>query len=129
MKINHVGYLVGNIERAILSFEALGYSKKSDIVEDPLRKIKICFLEQEGYCIELVSPTEEESVVYKTYKKMKDTPYHICYEVANIEESIAILKTQGYTQIQPIQEAVAFGGRRVVFLYNKYIGLIELVEV
>lgn len=129
MKINHVGYLVGNIEKSIHSFEMLGYKKKTEVIRDLNRKIDICFMLQGGYTIELVSPIDETSVVYNTYKKVKEGPYHICYEVKNIEEAIRELKKKGYIAVQPIEEAIAFGGSLVVFMYHKYVGLIELVEV
>lgn len=128
MKIDHVGYLVGDINKAINEFEELGYCKKNDIIRDELRKIDICFMDNNGYCVELVTPLCEESVVYSLYKKLREAPYHFCYEVECIEESISELKKKGYVQTQPIQEAVAFNGRRVVFLFNKSMGLIEIVE-
>lgn len=128
MKINHIGYMVGDLAKAIQSFEALGYHKVNEIVEDTLRKISICFLEQGGYCIELVCPKDECAVIYKTYKKMGNTPYHICYEVKDLIESVEKLKKQGYILTQPIEPAIAFDGRRVAFLFQKAIGLIELVE-
>lgn len=128
MKINHVGYLVGNIKEGIKSFEQLGYERKSEVIEDLLRRIHICFLERDGYCVELVSPIDETSVVYQTYKKIQSAPYHICYEVENIESSLQDFKKQGYVQTRPIEEATAFKGRKVVFLYHKHMGLIELVQ-
>lgn len=120
---------MGNIEKSIQSFEALGYQKKTDIIRDEHRKIEICFMMQEGYTIELVRPIDETSVVYHTYKKTKEGPYHICYEVENIEEAMAVLKKKGYIAVQPVEAAVAFGGNVVVFMYHKYMGLIELVEM
>jgi methylmalonyl-CoA/ethylmalonyl-CoA epimerase len=129
MKINHIGYLVGNIEEGIKNFEQFGYQRKSKIIEDLRRRIHICFLERDGYCIELVSPIDEMSVIYQTYKKLQSTPYHICYEVENIHKSLLDLKKQGYVQTQPVEEAIAFEERRVVFLYHKHMGLVELVEM
>ena len=38
------------------------------------------------------------------------------------------LENQRYKVIIPAKEAIAFGGRRVVFMINKNIGMIEVVE-
>ena len=79
LKIHHIGYLVKKIEAAIRTFEALGYQLIQDTVYDDIRKVNICFLQKDEYCIELVSPVAEDSVVSGLMKKYKNCPYHICY--------------------------------------------------
>lgn len=56
------------------------------------------------------------------------SPYHICYEVENIEEAILELKKQKFILVQKPQVAVAMNNKKVCFLFNKNTGLIELVE-
>ena len=80
LKIHHIGYLVKKLDAAIKSFECLGYQITQDTVYDDIRKINICFLQKDGYCIELVSPVSEDSVVSGLIKMFKHSPYHICYE-------------------------------------------------
>ena len=41
----------------------LGYEITQPATYDEIRKIHICFLEKDGYRIELVSPASEDSVV------------------------------------------------------------------
>lgn len=62
--------------------------------------------------------------------KMKGlaSPYHICYQVDNIELAVCALKCMNYVVTSPLAAAVAFDGRRVVFLIKRDAGLIELVE-
>ncbi|WP_235828990.1 VOC family protein [Anaerosacchariphilus polymeriproducens] len=127
--IHHIGYLVKNIEDSIQVFEALGYVKETEIINDEARGIYICFLIKDGYRVELVSPINENSTVSGLIKKLGNTPYHICYEVEKIEEAIDSLKKQKYVLLQKPKEAVAIEGKRVAFLYEKNIGMIELVEV
>lgn len=56
------------------------------------------------------------------------TPYHVCYKSNNIEGDIEKLQKEHYKVAIPLAPAIAFGGKRVVFLYSLSIGLIEIVE-
>lgn len=110
------------------SFAQLGYIVIQNTVFDSFRKVHICFMEKEGYVIELVSPADENSVVAGLLKKYKNAPYHICYEAASFEEDFQFLTEHGFTAIDSPTPAPAIGGRRVVFLMNASIGMIELLE-
>ena len=57
------------------------------------------------------------------------TPYHICYEVRDIEKTIEILKKRKYILTDNLKPAIAFGNRRVAFLLSREAGLIELLEM
>lgn len=109
-------------------FGRLGYTAVTDIVHDSLRKIDICFLEKDGYMVELISPTDKDSVAAGLLKKYKNSPYHICYETPNLERDLALLAGDGFTAIDTPTPAPALGDRRVVFLMNASIGMIELLE-
>ena len=128
MKINHVGYLVKNFPAAKAKFEALGYKASGD-THDTLRLVDICFMERDGYVIEIVSPYDEKSVVAGMMKKYKNAPYHICYETNDFEHDVNGLIEHGYIKWNEPLPAPAFGGRRVVFLVNHHIGMIELLDI
>ncbi|MEZ3427397.1 MAG: VOC family protein [Lachnospiraceae bacterium] len=127
-KIHHIGYLVKKIDAAIRDFAQLGYVVTQNTVFDSFRKIHICFMEKDGYVIELVSPADENSIVAGLLKKYKNTPYHICYETASFEKDFAYLTEHGFTAIDSPTPAPAIDGRRVVFLMSASIGMIELLE-
>lgn len=78
--------------------------------------------------IELLQPRDIHSPVSEILKKSGVTPYHACYEVDNIEEAVLKLKKMRYVVIGKPVEAVALGNRKVCFLYNKEVGLIELLK-
>lgn len=80
------------------------------------------------YDMELLAPVDESSPVCKTLEKNGVTPYHTCWIVPNIEEAALKLRKQRYVMVSKPAEAVAFCGSRVCFLFNKNVGLIELVE-
>ena len=74
------------------------------------------------------APVDENSPVNRTLDKMGVTPYHCCYSVDDMEGAIARLKKIKFVPLIKAVEACAIGGRRVCFLFNKKVGLIELVE-
>ncbi|MBR0429519.1 MAG: VOC family protein [Lachnospiraceae bacterium] len=128
MKVHHIGYFVKNIEKGKRSFIDLGYEVEQDVVRDEYRGIDIAFLVKDGYRVELVSPYTVESVVYDLRKRMGNSPYHICYEVADLDAAIGELQAQRFVVTQEPHEAVAIDGKRVCFLIHGQIGIIELVE-
>lgn len=128
LKVHHIGYLVKKIEAATQTFEALGYQLAQDIMYDDIRKVNICFLQKDGYCVELVSPTAEDSVVSGLIKKYKNCPYHICYETDNFDKDYQTLLSNGFISIDTPTPAPALQDREVVFLTNASMGMIELLK-
>lgn len=128
MQIDHIAYVVKNIDKSLVQFEKLGYEKCSIFFNDEIRKVKIVFIKNENTKIELVEPIDETSDAYAYYKRIKNGPYHICYKVDSIDESIKKLVEDGYMIVKEKEKAIAFDGRQVCFLYNNSIGLVELVE-
>ena len=78
--------------------------------------------------LELLAPVNENSPVNNILEKNGVSPYHTCYVVKDIQEAISELRKQKYVMISKPAEAVAFKGSKVAFLFNKNVGLIELVE-
>ena len=127
-KFHHIGVAVKDIEATASVYEQGGY-RRSVSVFDPIQDVNICWLTKEGMpTVELLAPVDEKSPVNKTLEKVGVSPYHCCYVVDNIEDEVEELKKQKYIMISKPAEAVAFCGSRVCFLYNKNVGLIELVE-
>ncbi len=130
MKIDHIGYAVKRIDRAITAFQKLGYEFEP-VIDDTDRNVKLAFGSKDSYRIELVAPLDKklESPVDQYLSNSVGTPYHICYESESLEAEIEELKAQGYKVVIEPRPAVAFGGRRVVFMMNLGFGLMEIVEV
>lgn len=128
MKINHIGYLVKNLDKSLNAFLKLGYKIKQKTILDEYRQIKICFIEKNGYVIELVTPISKTSVISKLIKKIGNSAYHICYETDDILSEMKNLENSGYILCSELHQAVAFQNRRVCFYLNPYLGIIELLE-
>lgn len=127
-KFDHIGVAVPEIGPTAEVYKAAGY-EQTEPVYDPIQNVHICFLHKEGMpTIELLAPHDSTSPVQQTLDKMGVAPYHTCYEVADLDAAIAELRKMRYIVVKKPEQAVAFGNRRVSFLYSKTVGLIELVE-
>lgn len=129
LTIHHIGYLVKKIVPAIRSFEALGFQVVREVIRDDIREVDICFLEKDGYRVELVSPYSATSVVAGLLKKYKNCPYHICYETRHFEEALEELTSHGYVMMGSPTPAPAIDQHPVVFLMNASLGMIELLDL
>ncbi len=128
-KIDHIGYLTGDISQTSKAFEILGYYT-DNIVNDDIQKTKICFLHKEGEVdIELVEPYEENKTMQKMLTKRGVTPYHICYEVNDIDVEYNDLIAKNWTALFKPVEAPAFDNRKICYFWNSEIGFIELVNI
>lgn len=129
MKVDHIGYAVKRIDKAVESFETLGFIF-GDVVDDLERNVRIRFGELDGYRIELIQPLDKEkdSPVDMYLSKIGPTAYHICYSSARLEDKIEKLQKQGFRMVCKPAKAKALGYRRVVFLTSIGMGLIEIVE-
>lgn len=109
-------------------YVGMGYVP-ADVVDDPLQHVKVCFLEKEGAPrIELLAPLDEQSPVLRSLESSGVSPYHICYQVNDLDEAINGLRQQRFLLVSGPVPACAMGDRRIAFLYQKHTGLIELVE-
>lgn len=129
MQVDHIGYAVKKIDKAITDFEKLGYVFDK-IIDDEDRNLYMAFGENQGYRVELLAPMAGKASAIDEYlKKNGPIPYHICYRSSNLDEDIAKLEKERYKIVVPPQKACAFNGSRVVFMMKLSIGLIEIVEV
>ena len=129
MKIHHVGYLTKRIDAAEKQFMLLGFSIEKSKQYDSIRKVNIEFLNNGNYRVELVEPADKESPMYPLLKHYKNTPYHFCYIVSNIDESIHDFEARGYHVIQPVEKAPCIDDYKVAFLLHPNMGIIEFVEM
>ena len=128
MKFHHIGVAVKDISATAAVYVTGGY-KQSDTIFDPIQNVNICWLTKENMpVVELLEPVDETSPVNKILEKNGVTPYHTCYIVDEIELAMKELRKLKYTVVSKPAEAVAIHGCKVCFLFNKNVGLIELVE-
>ena len=125
---HHMGIACRDINKTATFYIHMGYVS-SPVVDDPLQHVQVCFLDKEGAPrIELLAPLDEQSPVLRTLENVGVSPYHLCYQVKDIEAAIGELRQQRFLLVSGPVPACAMGDKRVAFLFQKHTGLIELVE-
>lgn len=127
LTFHHIGYVTLNIEETSNQFNDLGYSCLDEAQVDEIQKVKICFLKKENApLIELIEPLQGNTSLNKLLGKNGVCPYHMCYEVEDIESSFDQFTNKGYIALFRPIEAIALGGKSICYFYKKEIGYIEL---
>ena len=129
MTVDHIGYAVKKIDKSRVIFEKLGFSFENLYIDEK-RNLKILFGNNDHERIELleVNDIEKKSPIDLYISKIGPTPYHICYKSNSIIEDINFLKKIGFIVVLSPEPAIAFNDKNVAFLYQKDVGMIELVE-
>ena len=129
MNVHHVAYLTKNIDRKADELCRLWDAKRlGEPVIDPGQGARIVFLDLGGTRLELIEPWGDDSPVAIRAKKSPGL-YHLCFEVDNLEETIARLEAaEEATVIKPPQPAPAIENRRVAFVVTTGNDLVEFVE-
>ena len=129
LSFHHIGIACHDIEKSKAFYLDQGYAA-AKTVYDPLQRVYVCFLEKSGAPrLEMLQPEGDDSPVARTLETAGVTPYHLCYEVEDLDDAIARLRTsRRFLLVNGPVPACAMGDRRVAFMFQKLTGLIELVE-
>ena len=128
LTFHHIGIATDNISKTSLFYLKMGFVSTTP-TEDPIQKVIIVFLKKENSpTIELLEPLTIDSPVTKIIEKNGVMPYHICYEVDNINETINELRKDKFIPLSSPVKAIALENRLICFLFNKEVGLIELLQ-
>lgn len=134
MHIHHIGYLVKNIQEAEKDFKKLHAQLLMTATYDPDGHAYMSFLDVDGCVVELVCP-DKDSNLYPLLKKHKNSPYHMCYEVENLQESISEMEVEGFVCFKQPEDAKMIdilqnvSGCKVAFMMSSSIGMIELLQI
>jgi methylmalonyl-CoA/ethylmalonyl-CoA epimerase len=128
LRIHHYGLATNNIQASMDVFHSLGYSS-GDVFIDPIQKVKLVFVSRPGEpMIELICDLDEAGPTKNIISKSGNGFYHICYEIDNMEESMEKLRNLGFMLKHKPVAATAFQGRKIAWMYNRSVGLVELLE-
>lgn len=131
MRFHHVGYAVANIRDYLDDFVIPLFNPESvsETYADPVQNVRVCFVEmQNGTTIELVEPMGKDSPVTKIVESKRTGLYHLCFEVDDLDAEIVRFRKKRCIPLSKPVPAVAFGGRRIVFLATPQNDLVELLE-
>jgi len=132
MLVHHIGYVVPSVVNKAeeLKSKFNNNLSASEIIVDPIQKVKIILLESENLFIELIEPINESSPVFNILRNRGSHLNHLCLEVESIPETIKSLTTgkDRWLPISPISPAIAFNNRNVAFLISRDNVVWELLE-
>lgn len=128
--INHIAIIVPELEGALDFWEgALGLTlARTESV--PEEGVDVAFLPIGGSNVELLKPTVADTGVARFLEKRGPGIHHMCFEVDDIEATMARLREHN---IQLINEEpqTGHGGRKYAFVHPKSTGgvLVELYQL
>jgi len=128
-RIAHVAIVVPDIERALAFWrDALGL-ELAHTEEVQEQESVVAFLPSGESEVELVKPSTETGAVARHLSKRGPGMHHICFEVDDIEETLARLKAGG-VQLINAEPTIGAGGKKIAFIHPASTGgvLVELSE-
>ena len=131
-KLNHVAIAVSDIKTAAAIYRDTLGATVTEAEDLPEHGVTTVFIELPNTKIELLQALGDDSPIKGFVEKNPAGGiHHICYEVDDIEQSIAKLQTEGATVLGDGRPKTGAHGKPVVFLHPKdFCGtLIELEQV
>jgi methylmalonyl-CoA/ethylmalonyl-CoA epimerase len=128
---HHVGFVVKSIADSVKSFAVILQSEWDEqVFHDPKQGVRVAFLKSAAAADplwELVEPADDKSPV-QSFAAKGGGLHHVCYVVEKLEDSLTRARALGAVIAREPMPAVAFGGRRIAWIYTKNRLLIEYLE-
>lgn len=128
--LNHVGVAVPDIGEAMETFRTLyGATDITEPFDMPAQGVKVCFVNLPNSQIELIEPLNEQSPIHNFIaKNPKGGQHHVCFEVADIDEAVRVMKERGATVLG--EPRIGAHGTMIIFIHPKNSNgvLVELME-
>jgi methylmalonyl-CoA/ethylmalonyl-CoA epimerase len=131
MRFKHLGVAVARIEGALECYSSIfGYTLRAGPFQDPIQKVSVCFLGTDNSSdavIELIAPLTQDSPLRSVLSRGGGA-YHMCFETPRLDEALDDVVAKGCSLVSKPVPAVAFGGRRIAWVFTPTRQLIELLE-
>lgn len=127
-KIDHLGIAVRSVDRALEFYrDQLGLSvgTRETVVQE---KVNVAMLAVGEPRIELLEPTEPDSVIGKFLEKRGEGLHHVALKVPDLQASVARLRASGARLLNDPRAGA--GGHLYVFVHPSSTGgvLLELIQ-
>lgn len=128
-RFHHLGVAVASIDMAKPFYQRLGYEVSTPVIET-VQKVRVCYARKEGFpTVELLEPLNEASPVSKVLQRNGgNTPYHVCYEVADIHAAVREMREHGFLSLGRPIPGHGLDDALMVFCFSRDVGLIQLME-
>lgn len=128
LEFHHIGVACRDLDREAAAFAGLGYGQEGEDFEDPLQGIKGRFLTGAGPRIELVMPASDVPGVLTNLLAQGHKMYHLAFTTNDLKLSLEQAAAQRAKLVVEPVPAIAFGGRKIAFLFLRNMLLLELIE-
>ena len=128
-KVDHIGIVVRDLDQAMKLYRDAFGIEPGLVYEAKETKAKIAFFPVGEVKIELLQPTEANSVTGKFLEKKGEGIHHICFKVKDVDESLGVLASKGIQLVDQKARKVR-DNEKVGFLHPKSTSsvLIELIQ-
>ncbi len=129
-RIHHLGVAVRSISAALeLYRDALGLEVAHETTVET-EQLRVAMLPAGEARIELLEPSQADSVIGRYLDKRGEGLHHVALEVADLDATLATLTARGARLVDP-QPRIGAEGYRYVFVHPASAGgvLLELIEV
>jgi methylmalonyl-CoA/ethylmalonyl-CoA epimerase len=127
LEFHHIGVACRDLDSEADKFTCLGYCAEGEDFLDPVQGVRGRFLVGGGPRMELLVNINDVGVL-TPWLKAGVKFYHIAYETVRFDDDIkGMIALRGKIAVGPVP-AVAFGGRRIVFIMMPNLTLVELIE-
>jgi methylmalonyl-CoA epimerase len=126
--IDHLGIAVRSLDEALKFYEAqlgLQVSLRETVAQE---RVNVAMLPIDGPRIELLEPTEQESVIAKFIEKRGEGLHHVALKVPDLLSAVERLRSAGARILNDPQTGA--GGHLYVFVHPSSTGgvLLELIQ-
>ena len=129
LKVEHIGIAVQSLQTSIPLFETLLNTSCYKQEQIDSEQVRTAFFRKGETKVELLEPTNPESVIARFLEKKGEGMHHIAFEVADIKAEMERLSAAGFTLLNPVPKQGA-DNKLVCFLHPKDTNsvLIELCQ-
>lgn len=124
MRFHHIAVAVSDIEHAFKALFAEAPTRPlTHMTFDSEQRAYLRLLDVGGLAMELVQGGPVADWLRRGCKL-----YHICFEVDDLDQTLEEAKAADCVLVSPAKPAVLFDGRRVAFVMDRVLGLVEYLE-
>jgi methylmalonyl-CoA epimerase len=127
-KIHHVALVVRSIDAALAVWRDLLGLDLETVMDIPDDRVRIAFLGVGESKIELVEPTDDTTGVARFLAAKGEGFHHVCFEVANLAETLLRLEIDGLELIDSAPRRGAEGPVAFIHPRSCHGVLVELIE-
>lgn len=111
LRLNHIGFVVEDIEEYVRLFEALGLDEATEALTNPRQRVSASFVTlkpAEAMHLEVLESADENSPIRKFLTKRGAGLHHLCFEVDDIAMARDRLVEKGFKLITPVEPCEAY---------------------